>query len=99
MLKLFAIPQSHTPNIFRQEDGAPLRWGKIIRRCLDAQFDQRWTERDGALVWPPRSPDLASFVCFFVGICQEQSLRFENDRYYTAQKRIIKVIENIPLSM
>ena len=44
-------------------------WGiiplwQMCCKHLNEIFGYRWTERDGPVSWPPRSPDLSSMDCF-----------------------------------
>ena len=34
---------------------------------MDAAFPNRWIERDGPILWPPRSPDITPLLLFFMG--------------------------------
>ncbi|KAJ4434108.1 hypothetical protein ANN_16428 [Periplaneta americana] len=58
-----SLKAKDTPLINRQHihflhDGAPAHFSRTARRYLDRRFPDRWIGRDGAIAWPPRSPDL-----------------------------------------
>jgi hypothetical protein len=39
-------------------DGAPAHFTRSIKQFLDSHYLDRWTGRNGPVLWPPRSPDL-----------------------------------------
>ncbi|XP_063994344.1 uncharacterized protein LOC135171649 [Diachasmimorpha longicaudata] len=41
-----------------QQDGAPPHFALCVRNYLNVLFPRRWIGRGGAVIWPPRSPDL-----------------------------------------
>ena len=47
-------------SIIFQRDGAPVYFSIDVGHYFDNRFPNRWTGRDGAIRWTPRSPDLAS---------------------------------------
>jgi hypothetical protein len=81
MLQLYAFPQLEhlQPNVFFQQDRAPLRWSLDVRRALNATFPGRWTGRDGPTDWHPRSPDITPLNFFLWG--------YVKDRIYGTEER------------
>jgi hypothetical protein len=75
MLKLYAFPQLEhlQPNVFFQQDGAPLRWSLDVQRALNATLPGHWIGRDGPTDGPPCSRyHTVGFL--FVGLCEGQNL-------------------------
>ena len=81
MLQNWLLPQmsEESEDSIFQQDGAPLRWHRDVRRFLNESLPQRWIGRvwkeDLALqFWPPRSPDLTHCDSFLVGVRKRSSL-------------------------
>ena len=55
---------------YYQQDGAPAHFHRNVKELLNQNLPNRWIGRDGAIPWPPRSPDL-SVPDFFMGICSQ----------------------------
>jgi hypothetical protein len=66
MLELYALLQLPSQTI-PQENGAPLHFSHHVRNHLDREMVGRWTDRDGPIACPPRSPDLTPMDLFLWG--------------------------------
>jgi hypothetical protein len=56
------IPLVVRSQLYFQHDGAPPHYTRHVREYLDESFPNRWFGRGGPLAWPPRSPDLTSWL-------------------------------------
>lgn len=52
------VPLAIRQRMFFMLDGAPCHYHVEVRDFLNAEFPERWIGREGAIAWPPRSPDL-----------------------------------------
>ncbi|KAJ8940181.1 hypothetical protein NQ314_010800 [Rhamnusium bicolor] len=61
MIKMFnleALPLEYRNRMYFQQAGCPAHHACVVRNWLNSKFGQRWIERGGPVLWPPRSPDL-----------------------------------------
>jgi len=74
-LKDVIVPQLQANPNFRtmiwQQDGAPPRYGQVVRDFLDDTFTQ-WIGRRETIDWPPRSPDLTPCDFSLWGIIKDR---------------------------
>ena len=64
------VPLHVRMNMWMQHYVAPPHYALCSRQEMNEIFDEKWIGRGGAVVWPPRSPDLTSpdyFLWGFVG--------------------------------
>lgn len=66
------VPLAHFNNIYFQQNGAPGYYSHVIRPFLENNFPQRWIGTNGAVRWPPRSPDLSVLDFFLWGFLQNK---------------------------
>ncbi|GFY30729.1 uncharacterized protein TNCV_3118891 [Trichonephila clavipes] len=52
-------------------DGTPAHFCALVRDWPDIAYSGRWIERQGPVLWPPRSPDLTPLVFFLWGHLKE----------------------------
>jgi hypothetical protein len=83
MLELYVSPQLQEFQQWKifQQDGAPLHWGSLVHRFVDATFPNRWIGRDGSTRWPPRSPDITPIDFFLWGYVKDKMF----SRYYKSE--------------
>ena len=78
-----------------QQDGAPPRWGLIVRDFLNETFPNRWIGRNGPTPWPPRSPDITPLDFFLWGYVKDRVYRTPVRDVETLQSRIIEVLTSV----
>ena len=59
------------PTIIFQQNGAPPHWGLHVREFLNETFPDRWIGKDGAIPWPPHSPDITPLDFFLWGYVKD----------------------------
>ena len=59
------------PTIIFQQNGAPPQWGLHVREFLNETFPDRWIGKDGAIPWPPLSPDITPLDFFLWGYVKD----------------------------
>ena len=71
---LHNMPLAERRDFWFQQDGAPAHYANIVTAWLNATFANRWIDRNGAIAWPPRSPDLSACDFFLWGYIKTVSL-------------------------
>lgn len=61
------IPLNERQTMWWQQDGASPHFFEQVREYLDNTFPGKWIGRNGAIVWPPRSPDITPLDFFLWG--------------------------------
>lgn len=61
------LPLAAIANMWIQLDGAPPHFAADVRAWLDQEYPGRWIGRNGAVHWPPRSPDITPLDFFLWG--------------------------------
>ena len=59
-----SLPLAEIPNIYFQQDGAPVHNARISVNYLNDTFGDHWIGTNGPVRWPARSPDLTLLVFF-----------------------------------
>ncbi|GBO36763.1 hypothetical protein AVEN_112134-1 [Araneus ventricosus] len=94
MLQLYAVPQFPEGVIF-QQDGAPQRYGNIVREFLDTTFPQRWTGEGAVMAWPPRSPDITPLDFYLWGYVKQHVYNERINGINHLKQRITDVIHSV----
>jgi hypothetical protein len=66
MLENYAVPQI-PQRYFFQQDGAPPHYANILPDFLNEKLQEKWIQREGSIVWPPRLPD-STILDLFSGV-------------------------------
>lgn len=72
------VPLAELNAIHFQQDGAPSHNAHVVRPFLEDNFPQRWIGTNGAVRWPPRSPDLSVLDFFLWGFLQSKIYKTRN---------------------
>ena len=101
MLEHYAAPQleQFQPRVLFQQDGAPPRWGLVVRNFLDATFPNRWIGRDGPTKWPPRSPDITPLDFFLWGYIKDKVYSTPVPNVETLKARVTAAVATVTMVM
>jgi hypothetical protein len=56
---LLHVPLHIRRELWLQQDGVPLHFGRNVTAFLNHHFQNHWIGRQCPITWPPRSPNLA----------------------------------------
>ncbi|XP_076669374.1 uncharacterized protein LOC143369387 [Andrena cerasifolii] len=82
-------------NLWFQQDGAPAHYANIVTRWLNETFPNRWIGRNGAVAWPPRSPDLSACDFFLWGHIKQTVFQTPVDNKADLTQRIIEACRTV----
>uniref|UniRef100_A0A8C5MM42 DUF4817 domain-containing protein n=1 Tax=Leptobrachium leishanense TaxID=445787 RepID=A0A8C5MM42_9ANUR len=103
MLHSFVIPQlrQHGMNneTLFQQDGATSHTARVSMNVLNNVFPNRVISRNGAISWPPRSPDLTVCDFFLWGYLKSKVFEQRPPTLGELKRRIRLEIERIPQRM
>ena len=100
MIKRYLIPQLRRRNLsinklWFQQDGSRPHWAKMSIELLKETFGNRVISKDGAVPWPPRSPDLTAPDFFLWGFVKNEVYAQKINSMEELKQKIRRSIRNI----
>lgn len=92
------VPLAIRQRMFFMLDGAPCHYHVEVRDFLNAEFPERWIGREGAIAWPPRSPDLTPMNFYLWGFMKNIVYgpgRPEIENIYELRQRVHEAAEQV----